>query len=56
MRGLFKGLLVDQFGVDRRALDTVVFPGSAAVAPTPDLVVYRAPGRDAEAILGVWAY
>jgi uncharacterized protein (DUF1501 family) len=33
MRGLFKGLLIGQFGIDRRALDTAVFPGSADIAP-----------------------
>jgi uncharacterized protein (DUF1501 family) len=38
MRGLFKGLLVAQYGVDRRALDTVVFPDSATVAPTTGIV------------------
>jgi uncharacterized protein (DUF1501 family) len=38
MRGLFKGLLAAQYGVDRRALDTVVFPDSAAVAPTAGIV------------------
>jgi uncharacterized protein (DUF1501 family) len=38
MRGLFKGLLAGQFGMDRRALDTVVFPGSGSVAPTEGLV------------------
>jgi len=38
MRGLFKGLLVAQFGVDRRALDTVVFPDSAAVAPAEGII------------------
>jgi uncharacterized protein (DUF1501 family) len=38
MRGLFKGLLVAQYGVDRHALDTVVFPDSAAVAPTTGIV------------------
>jgi len=38
MRALFKGLLVGQFGMDRRALDTAVFPGSEAVAPTAGLV------------------
>jgi uncharacterized protein (DUF1501 family) len=38
MRGLFKGLLVGQFGMDRRALDTAVFPGSEAVAPTTGLI------------------
>jgi uncharacterized protein (DUF1501 family) len=38
MRGLFKGLLAGQFGMDRRALDTVVFPGSGSVSPTEGLV------------------
>jgi uncharacterized protein (DUF1501 family) len=38
MRGLFKGLLVGQFGLDRRALDTAIFPGSASVAPTAGLI------------------
>jgi uncharacterized protein (DUF1501 family) len=33
MRALFKGVLAEQLGVDRRALDTTVFPDSAAVAP-----------------------
>jgi uncharacterized protein (DUF1501 family) len=33
MRALFKGLLVGQYGMDRRALDTAVFPDSAGVAP-----------------------
>jgi uncharacterized protein (DUF1501 family) len=33
MRGLFKGVLNEHLGVDRRALDTLVFPDSAAVAP-----------------------
>jgi len=38
MRALFKGLLAGQFGIDRRALDTVVFPDSAAVAPTGGII------------------
>ena len=38
MRGLFKGLLAGQYGLDRRALDTTVFPDSAAVAPATGLV------------------
>ena len=38
MRGLFKGLLASQFGMDRRALDTAVFPGSEAVAPAAGLI------------------
>ena len=32
-RSIFKGVLRDHLGVDRAALDTVVFPGSAAEAP-----------------------
>jgi len=38
MRGLFKGVLRDHMGVDRRALDTTVFPDSASVAPVTGLV------------------
>ncbi len=38
MRGLFKGLLVAQYGVDRHALDTVVFPDSAGVAPADGII------------------
>jgi uncharacterized protein (DUF1501 family) len=38
MRALFKGLLVAQYGIDRRALDTAVFPGSAAVAPLGGII------------------
>jgi uncharacterized protein (DUF1501 family) len=38
MRGLFKGVLTEQLGVSRRALDTVVFPDSASVAPTMGIV------------------
>jgi uncharacterized protein (DUF1501 family) len=38
MRGLFKGLLVGQYGVDRHALDTAVFPDSAAVAPAMGII------------------
>ncbi len=38
MRGLFKGVLRDHMGVDRAALDTTVFPGSAGIAPTVGLV------------------
>jgi uncharacterized protein (DUF1501 family) len=38
MRGLFKGLLVAQYGVDRHALDTTVFPDSAAVAPATGII------------------
>lgn len=38
MRALFKGALAEQLGVDRRALDTVVFPDSAGVEPVRNLV------------------
>jgi uncharacterized protein (DUF1501 family) len=38
MRGLFKGLLVGQFGLNRRALDTAVFPDSASVAPVGGII------------------
>jgi len=38
MRALFKGLLAAQFGLDRRALDTTVFPDSAGVQPVRDLI------------------
>jgi uncharacterized protein (DUF1501 family) len=39
MRALFKGLLAAQYGLERRTLDTVVFPDSAAVAPLGGIVV-----------------
>jgi uncharacterized protein (DUF1501 family) len=38
MRGLFKGVLGEQLGIDRAALDTVVFPNSAGVRPASGLV------------------
>jgi uncharacterized protein (DUF1501 family) len=38
MRGLFKGLLAEQLGLQRRALDTVVFPDSAAVPPAGGVI------------------
>lgn len=38
MRALFKGVLADHMGLDRTALDTVVFPDSAAVRPVAGLV------------------
>ena len=38
MRSLFKGVLQDHLGVDRRSLDTVVFPDSASDAPVAGLV------------------
>ena len=38
MRSLFKGVLGDHMGVARRALDTTVFPDSAAARPLANLV------------------
>lgn len=38
LRGLFKGVLADHMGLDRKALDATVFPDSAAVAPVNGLV------------------
>ena len=38
MRGLFKGVLADHMGLDRRTLDTTVFPDSAAARPLTGLV------------------
>jgi uncharacterized protein (DUF1501 family) len=38
MRGLFKGLLADHLGVERRALDTLVFPDTPAIAPAAGVV------------------
>ncbi len=38
MRGLFKGVLAEHLGVERRALDTTVFPDSAQIAPVTGLV------------------
>ncbi|MDP3854048.1 DUF1501 domain-containing protein [Phenylobacterium sp.] len=38
MRGLFKGVLADHMGLDRRALDATVFPDSAAAAAVAGLV------------------
>ena len=38
MRGLFKGLLAEHMGVDRTALETTVFPESAAAKPVLGLV------------------
>lgn len=37
LRALEKGLLAEHMGVDRRALDTLVFPDSAAVGPLTGL-------------------
>lgn len=38
LRALQKGLLAEHLGMDRRTLDTAVFPDSAAVRPTSGLV------------------
>jgi uncharacterized protein (DUF1501 family) len=38
MRGLFKGVLAEHMGVERTALDTTVFPGSADARPASGLV------------------
>ena len=38
IRALFKGVLAEQLGVDRRSLDTVVFPGSAGLEPLRGIV------------------
>jgi uncharacterized protein (DUF1501 family) len=38
MRGLFKGVLRDHLGIDRAALDRVVFPDSASVTPVGGLI------------------
>jgi uncharacterized protein (DUF1501 family) len=38
MRGLFKGLLAAHYGLDRPALDTAIFPDSAAAAPIGGLL------------------
>ncbi|MDB5454421.1 MAG: hypothetical protein JWP92_6 [Caulobacter sp.] len=38
VRGLFKGVLADHMGVDWRALETTVFPDSAAARPVTGLV------------------
>jgi len=38
MRGLFKGVLADHIGVDRAALESKVFPDSAAAKPVTGLV------------------
>ncbi len=38
MRGLFKGLLSEQYGIERAKLDTLVFPDSAGAAPVSGVV------------------
>jgi uncharacterized protein (DUF1501 family) len=37
MRGLFKGVLAEHMGVDKAALENVVFPNSAAARPVAGL-------------------
>jgi uncharacterized protein (DUF1501 family) len=39
LRSVLKGALADQFGLSERALAEVVFPDSAKIAPTKELVV-----------------
>ncbi|MGH6991729.1 MAG: DUF1501 domain-containing protein, partial [Caulobacteraceae bacterium] len=38
MRSLFKGVLRDHLGIEKAALDSRVFPSSAAAAPVSGLV------------------
>ena len=38
IRSVFKGVLADHLGVDRRDLDAKVFPASREAAPTPGLI------------------
>ena len=38
MRALFKGVLAEHLGVDRRALDTVIFPDTSAIATPAGLI------------------
>jgi uncharacterized protein (DUF1501 family) len=38
MRALFKGVLAQHMGIDRRALDQLVFPESQAIRPLDDLI------------------
>lgn len=38
VRSVFKGLLADHMGIDRRALENTVFPGSAEARPVAGLV------------------
>ncbi|HVY33750.1 MAG TPA: DUF1501 domain-containing protein [Caulobacteraceae bacterium] len=38
MRSLFKGVLVEHLGVERRTLDTAIFPDSASAAPATGVV------------------
>ncbi|HTK35147.1 MAG TPA: DUF1501 domain-containing protein [Caulobacteraceae bacterium] len=38
VRSVFKGVLIDHMGLDRRAVETAVFPNGAAAAPVQGLV------------------
>jgi uncharacterized protein (DUF1501 family) len=38
MRGLFKGVLAEHLGVEKTALDTTIFPDSAAAKPVANLI------------------
>jgi uncharacterized protein (DUF1501 family) len=38
MRALFKGVLVEHLGIERRALDGAIFPDSAAISPARSVV------------------
>ncbi len=38
VRSVFKGVLIDHMGLDRRKLETVVFPGSAEAQPVTGLI------------------
>jgi uncharacterized protein (DUF1501 family) len=38
MRSLFKGVLAQQMGIGRKALDTVVFPDSTSATPLDALI------------------
>jgi uncharacterized protein (DUF1501 family) len=37
MRSVLKGVMVEHLAIDRAALDTVVFPGSAAAKPAANI-------------------
>ena len=39
VRSVFKGVLIDHMGLDRRAVETAVFPDSMSAAPVTGLVV-----------------
>ena len=39
LRGVFKGLLADQFGLSPRTLAESIFPDTASIAPMKGLIV-----------------